>query len=60
MAVNLARAKNYAFTLENRRVQLIFILNNNCSSIFIILFPDYEELGNASFPEGPLRNAQEI
>lgn len=54
-----ARAKNYAFTLEDRRVQLILILNN-CSSIFIILLPDCKELGNASFREGPLKNAQEI
>lgn len=60
MAVNFARAKNYAFTLQDWRVQLILILNNNCSSIFTILFPDCKELGNASFPEGPLKNAQEI
>lgn len=59
MAVYFARAKNYAFTLEDRKVQLILILNN-CSSIFIILLPDCKELGNASFREGPLKNAQEI
>lgn len=60
MEVYFPRANNYAFTLEDRRVQLILILNNGCNNIFIMLVPDCKELVNASLPEGPLKNTQEI
>lgn len=55
MEAYFPRVKSYDFTLEDRRVQLILCLNNNCNRIAIMLVPHYKELGNASLLEGPLK-----
>lgn len=48
MEINFPRSKNYAFTLEDRRVKLILVLNNNCNKISIMLVSYCKELENAS------------
>lgn len=55
MEAYFPRVKNYDFTLEDRRVQLILSLNNNCNKISIMLVPYCKELGNVSLLEGPLK-----
>lgn len=55
MEINFPRSKNYAFTLEDRRVKLILILNNNCNKISIMLVSYCKELGNASLLGGLLK-----
>lgn len=55
MEAYFPRVKNYDFTLEDRRVQLVLFLNNNCNRISIMLVPPPQELGNASLLEGPLK-----
>lgn len=39
MEIYFPRSKNYTFTLEDRRVKLILVLNNNCNKIAVMLVP---------------------
>lgn len=60
MEIYFPRSKNYTFTLEDRRVKLILVLNNNCNKIIVMLVPYLKKSGNASLLKGPLeRNSRD-
>lgn len=55
MEIYFLRSKNETFILEDRRVKLILVLNNNCNKIAIMLVPYLKESGDASLLKRPLK-----
>lgn len=55
MEIYFPRRKNYTFTLQDRSVKLILVLNNNCYKIALLLVPYLKASGNASLLKGPLK-----